>query len=160
MRCGGLGDPEVGDLRDSGPGDQDVGGLDVSVNNAFPMRMVEGESDRGTPFQRFLPRNAVFTSEMVAQRLAIDELHRDERSSGRFIGRGIIGDHDVLVNEPSGGASLLKKTLQELIPFGGGNRVRQDDRFERYRPVDDRIVGAIDHPHTSPPELTGDFVAT
>ena len=80
-RAAGVGDGE----RDAEVGDerlavvqQDVLGLEVAMDDAVAVRVVERAGDRGGDADRFVDRELLLAIEPRAQRLAFDERHHVE----------------------------------------------------------------------------------
>ena len=70
----GQGDAEVGDQR-AAVVQQDVLGLDVAVDHAMPVGVVEGAGDLGREADGVGDRQLFLALQPVAQRFALDERH-------------------------------------------------------------------------------------
>ncbi len=117
MRVPQLGDPEVGDLRGSLGGEEHVRGFDVAVNDAFPVREVEGTGQEDGEPRGLLPGEPAIALHAVGERAPGDELHGDERHRRTFVGRGVVGDDDVRVQELRRDPRLLEEARQERFPL-------------------------------------------
>ena len=104
-----LGQAEVEDLRLAALGDEDVGGLDVAVDDALRVRGVEGVCNLDPEIERDFERERPVV-DAVLQRLAVEELHRDERLA---LGLADVVDRaDVRVVERRGRARLALEALE------------------------------------------------
>ena len=97
ITCGGLrhrrgrvghraGDAEVHDLDVAVAGDHDVGRLDVAVDDAAAVAVVQRAQDAVDQLGRALRQQPPIGAQQVAQRAAVDVLHHDVRH-GRALGR-------------------------------------------------------------------------
>ncbi len=84
-----FGEAEVQEL-DARLGQHDVGGLQVSVNDSLPMRLVEGIGDLGGKAQKLLGWDPA-AREAVGKRFSFEKLHDEE-------GRAVLLAH---VEEPA-----------------------------------------------------------
>jgi hypothetical protein len=73
-----LGEAEVQHLGQAAPGDKYVGGLDVAVNNAFAVGVVERICNRNADVQQLVKIQRPPDDQMF-QGLAIEKFHGDER---------------------------------------------------------------------------------
>src|SRR5439155_22587057 len=92
---GGLGDAEINDLRHGHAivvGHQDVRGLDVAVNDAFLMRVLDGVTNLHEQIEP-LPGGKVGCIAVFGDLDATDQLHDEERPA-RLGGAGVenLGD--------------------------------------------------------------------
>jgi hypothetical protein len=149
-----LGDPEVDDLGERRArllGDEDVGGLEVAVDDPLLMRVLHGVADRGhEPHPLGHPQPALVAP--AGDRDAVDVLHRHPRSAG-LGGAGI---------EHAGDPGVLHE--RERLPLRGEARgdVRGDvgaDDLHRDAAADGRrLLGGVDAPHPTLAEDPGDAV--
>ena len=72
-----FGDAEVGQQHPTAGCDHDVAGLDVAVDEARLVGVIERRGDTGSDVARELGAQALLVVEHLAQRLAVDELHDD-----------------------------------------------------------------------------------
>ncbi len=108
----GAGDAEVGDLHRPVRADQDVGRLDVAVDEPGGVGEPEGGGDLGGYLRRLLRREVAVGAQDVGQRAPIDVLHGDE------VRRGVLApvEHvdDVGVVEVGRRLGLTAETLDEV----------------------------------------------
>src|SRR5207253_1488094 len=91
---------------DAAPGDQDVGGLEVAMNDAFAVSGVERVEDLARVLE------CAGCGERSAEGLAFDVFHDEE------IGADVVKRGDVGVIEGGGGAGLIGEAVVEM-GFGG-----------------------------------------
>ena len=71
-----LGDAEIGQLDEPLGGDQQVGGLQIAMNDAGVVRRLERLADLDGDFDRLLPGNSLFAAHQRHQRFTGDVFHR------------------------------------------------------------------------------------
>src|SRR4029077_5387746 len=88
----------------------------------------------------------------LLQTLALDQLHRDIRSSG-FLPH-VIDGYDIGMLQTSGGLGFTVEARQQvgIVGHSGG------DGLEGYKAIDDRVAGAIDNPHPAAAQFADEFV--
>jgi len=99
-----LGDSEVGDFGDTGLVDDDVFGLDIAVDDALFVRVLEGGSNLRAVANGLGLGQTTLGFEELAQGIAVDVLHDDEPAA--FVDAGIEHPDDVGVLEPRDDAGL------------------------------------------------------
>ena len=106
-----LGQPEVQDLGLLALGDEDVGRLDVAVQDAARVRGVERVGNlHGQPQQQAdLERASV---DLARQRAALEQLHRDERAALVLV--HLVDGADVGMVQRRGRARLAQEALGRL----------------------------------------------
>ena len=109
-----AGDAEIEDLQDPRvAADHQVRGLDVTVDDAVPVRVGEADADllhQGDPPRQGQRRATV---DELAEGLAGDELHRDERLI--LVGADVVDRNDVGVLEPGGQPGLAQEPLPQIL---------------------------------------------
>ena len=148
-RVRGAGDAEVGHLEDAVGADQHVVRLDVAVDDAAPVRVLEpGQRLLGVADRLALGQRRVGV-DLVLQRLAVDVLHRDVVLAAGLA--AVVDGDDVGVRQagrrPGLPAEALDEPLVARVPLG------QDLDGD---PAVERLVGGevdVGHPARSDPSL-------
>ena len=148
-------DAEVGDLHRAGLVDQhDVAGLDVAVDDAFLVRVIKRSRELDADLDDLLHRQDLVGRQQLAQRHAVDQLHRDVRLLA--VDADVEDRDDVGVRQHARGARLAQEAQTVLVIVG-------ELRFEQLdgdRPVDLRVVGLVDARHRAFADDFADFVPT
>ncbi len=144
-----LGEAEVEQLDRARARDHDVLGLEITVHDPFRMRRGEPLCHLGG--QRACRRRRQRSRlELVPQRRAFDELHRDVDAS---VGFSDLVDHgDVGVDERSGRARLAQKSLATL----GVARVHLGQELDGHLATKLLVVGTVHDAHASRAEAAED----
>ena len=139
-------DAEVGHERGAVAGEQQVLGLDVAVDHAVPVGVLERPGGLGGDPERLVHRQLPLPPEPVAERLALDERHGEPELAGGLA--RVVDGEDVRVLQPGGELDLALEAL-------GAERVGQVgvQHLERDRPVVPQVLGEEDRGHAAPPEL-------
>ncbi len=157
--CRVLGDAEVRqvDMVRSvhvDPGrDDDVPGLDVTVDEALPVRRVERGGDLAEDVQR---RHGLEPLRLLEPRLQVDTLdvaHDDEQDAVGF--SGFVDRDDVRVIDRRRKMGLAFEPLAEA---GVVCELRRQD-LERHVALETRLNGAVDDAHAAPTDQPLDPVA-
>ena len=141
-----AGDPEVGDLGRALLVDQDVLGLDVTVDDVTGMRHPEGASDLDRVRDRLGRGQAAGAADPLLERLALDVLEHDVRPAVVLS----VVDHpdDVRMRQLRHRPRLPAEAL-ELVGVGGDLAVHQLDRDLALQ----RLVGGpVDRRHPACPD--------
>ena len=148
-----LGEPEVQNLREAVLGDHDVLGLQIAMDDAgvvCPSKPV-GDLHREIEEPLHGERSG---GQQIAQRLALDELHRDVGKRAR--GADLVDRDDVGMVERRHRSGFL---LEAPDPVGlGGHRLGQD--LEGHVAAEPRVVRPVDLPHAARAEAPADGVGT
>ena len=129
---GGLGHAEVDDLRDGPAVDdrhQDVGRLEVAVDEPLLMGVLDGLADRGEELEALADAHLRFVAE-PGQRQPVDQFHDEERPA---FGRHAAIDHPGDVGMLHDGQGL--PLLFEALEHGLGVHARLD-QLERHLALD------------------------
>ena len=133
-------------------GEQDVLGLDVAVDDAVLVGVVERARGLGGDPERVVHRELALAAEPVAEALALDERHGEPEAAGGLA--GVVDGQDVRVLEPGGEVDLA---LEALGAERGGELGEQD--LEGDRAVVAEVVGQVDDGHAAAAELALERVA-
>ena len=143
-----LRDPEVEQLGDAVSGDEDVGGLDVAVDDQALMRVMDGVAHLPEHRQPLADRQLPLPAVLVDGR-AVHVLHHHERQA---VGRGSGVEHagDVGVIERGENPPLFEESPDQL-----GRRDVPGDDLDRHVLVERlvRPLGQIDGSHAAPADL-------
>ncbi len=132
-------------------GDEDVGGLDVAVDDAFGVRRIEGVGNlNGEREQRVVLQRT--SRHHVLQGQAIQKLHGDKALALVFA--NFVNGADVGMVERGGSTGLTAKALQRLRVLG--HIVRQE--FERDKTPKRGVLGLVHHAHSATAQLFYDAV--
>jgi hypothetical protein len=139
--------PEVEQLRDWRPGrararEEDVGGFEIAMDDAGPVRLVERVSDLDRDPQRVVDvERAKFQTSL--ERFALQELHDQERPA--------VLVPDVVERADVGMIQLRDRPRLAVEPFAklrvGGQRFGQD--LDRDDAIEPRIASLIDLAHAA-----------
>jgi hypothetical protein len=142
-----AGDAEVGDLELAGARQEQIGRLEVAVDDpGRPMRIIERRAELCDEWRQFGDGDAALRVGRLPgrQAAAVDEFHRDGRHRPVF--DKIIDAHDVRVGQLQAAAGLL-------LELAHGVRVVAHDlgqEFQRDVPFQLFVVGAPDDSHAAP----------
>ena len=142
---------EIGDDR-LAVAQQNVLGLDVPMDDAVPVRVVERECRLARDTHRVGNRKLPFARHSIAKRFALDERHRVPEQPVR--GPRIVHAQDVRMLQIGGELDLLLEPVRAECRA----EVRVED-FERDRPVVVRVDREVDRRHAAVPELALDTVS-
>ena len=146
-----FGEAEIEHLRAIARADEDVGGLDVAVDDARGMGGLECVRDLDPqPEHRIACERT--GGESVLQRRALEVLHGDERSS--VLLADVVDGADMWMAERRSGSGFTLKAAQR---FGIARQISGDE-LERHGTVKPRILGLVDHAHPAAAELADDAV--
>jgi hypothetical protein len=131
---------------------EDVFGLDIPVDHALPVGVIERARDLAGEPHRLRDPELLFREEPVAQRLAADERHDiPEKPVGRA---RVDQPEDVGMLQVGGGLDLLKE------PLGADDRGElRAQHLEGDLAIVPLVVGQVDRRHTAGTELALDRVA-
>ena len=147
----GDGETEVEDLGMrgivgiGGGHDEDVGGLEVAVDDAFWVGIVDGVSDLGEELEPVLEREVV-GGRVFDEGLAFDELHGEVRLNavGSGGGAGLVDGGDAGMLEAGEDFGFALEAAE-----GGGSDGGDADDFECDGAAGAELMGAVDHAHAA-----------
>jgi hypothetical protein len=129
--------------------DQDVVGLEVAMNDADVVRGVQALAELVRDRAEARPRHR--RAELARERLAVDELHREEAIAA------VLADvehaRDVLVVDPPRQADFAAKPLERV----GGETGAED--FQRDALAELAVLGFVDATHATAAEPAHDAIA-
>jgi hypothetical protein len=148
---GNFGEAEVENFGIATFGDENVGGLDVAVDDALGMSGIEsvGDLDRVSEELIELDRAA---DDDVLEGGAIEKLHGDESFAGVFA--DVVNGADIRVVERGGGAGFALEALQRLGVVGDVF----GEEFESYEAAKAGVFGFVHHAHAAADEFFDDAI--
>src|SRR5262245_37371386 len=150
QRVHGLGETEIENLR-TARSEKNVCRFDVAMHDALGVRGVQGigdgerDVDEGGGLERPAP-------EPLLERLAFEQLHRDERR----IGTDVVARAAVRMVERRRGARFAAETFHALRRRRGATRQNLDG----HDPIEARVLRPIHFAHPAGTEQADDFVGT
>ncbi len=154
-RLGRTRDPEVGDDRLLGVVDEDVGGLEIAVDDASLVRGAKARHDLPGERQRAGHRQLAFRGQQTREIGAVDERHRDVLDAvdlAHVVDADDVGMRDL----PREHELALEPSLQLLR----GQRIRiRLDHLERERQPQLGIPDVINGAHPAHAEQADDLIA-
>ncbi len=152
-----LRDPEVGDLDLVALAQDEVRRFDVAVHDAARVSVVERGRDLAHERDHPLGLEADALVDDGGDRLAVDELHRQERQP--VLLADVEQRDDARVGECPRDARLLVEALDEGPVLRAVARDVEADRLDRQRALDERVERLVDGSHRTEAERAGDLVA-
>src|SRR5207249_4071358 len=143
---GTLGQTEIENLGLVATGHENVGGLDVAVDDSLGMSGVESVGDLRAEIEQLPEFHSLVVGpavDPVLERLAFQQLHGDEVASAVF--SNLVDRADIWVVQSGGGASFALKTVErERIFF----RLRRKE-LERDMAAQVDVRGFVHNAHPS-----------
>ncbi len=131
----------------------DVGGLDVAVDDALRVGVVERGQDAVHDVELLVERLQQVAVDRVAEVRALEELHRHVEEPVLLLAEVVHGD-DVRVVEEGGRLGLALEALEGLV----AGRRAHGERLQGDEAVEDGVLGLVDLAHRAVAELTDDPV--
>ena len=131
---------------------QDVGGLDVTVDDAAGVRVVERRGDP-TEDRGELPGTGPAAAQQLVERHPVDEPHRDVVQPARAVGVVHVDDGRVV---EGGRAASLPVEAARRVGVAGDDGIED---LERDRAVEGELAGTKDPAETAPAEQPVHLVA-
>jgi hypothetical protein len=149
---GHLRQAEIEDLAMPPGGQEDVGGLDVPMDDALLVRGVQSVGDLNRVFERLSGRQRA-TAQSILQLLAFQQFEDDE---GRRLLAHVMDDADVRVVERGCRATLAIEAIDGLLI--GRDGVGQ--HLDGHVAIEARVASAVHLAHPSRPKCCDDLVRT
>ena len=150
-----MGDAEITDLHRAVGQEKDICRLDVAVDHALAMRIVERAQDLRHDPHDIGNAEALVRFETRLELAPLDKFHRDIPDAG-FVAK-IVDRHDVRLVEPARRLRLAAKAVDHLRRILARELVLAD-RLQRDDALDHRVVGFVDDAHRAATDLAPDFV--
>ena len=149
----GARDAEVGELDDVVFGDEDVGRLDIAMEQTLAVCVGEAACDLRRVVDRDRLGEAAVSRDDLGERRAVDQFHHDEVRI--VLVADVEGVDDVGMRELCGRFGLLVEAANELVVGG----VLFAQHFDRDAPAQQDIGAAVDRRHAAFAELAVEPVA-
>ena len=140
-----LGEAEVEDFGVAALGDEEVGGLDVAVNDAFGVSGIERVGNFDGEVEEAVKLHGTAGDE-VLQSLTLQAFHGDKSPAVFFA--DVVDGADVGMVESGGGFGFAAKAAERLGIFGE----IVGEKFQSYEAVEARVLGFVDDSHASAAE--------
>ena len=150
-RFGELGNAEVEHLGLAAAGDEQVGRLDVAMDDGGAVRGVERIGDLDAEVEQVVERQRA-ARDALLERLALEQLHHHEVLALLFA--DVVKDADVRVTQARDDAGFAEEALERLgdaAGFGG-------QELERDVAAEAGVFGFVDFSHAPAAELREEFV--
>ena len=149
--CRLLRQAEIEDLRVPVRGDENIGRLDVAVNDALGMRRFEPFGDLDAQFEQQIERKRLAV-DAVLERFAFEALHREERLA--FVLADFVDGANVGVIEGRSGARFALESLQRLVVL----RQFLGQEFQRDEAAELDVFRLVHHTHPAAAEFFNDLI--
>jgi hypothetical protein len=152
-------DPEVGDLRTklaaSSLPEENVGGLQIAMNDPRGVEVSHGGEDRKDDFERRGQGERLLPFETLGEALPLDELHDQKRRP--VLDPEVEDVHDVRMTNLGGGATFPQKAGARDCRLGciGGEGV---EHLDRNPPAERLVVRLEDDPHPAAADRANELV--
>ena len=147
-----LGDAEIEDFQRAFAVHHDVGRLDIAVDDAGFVRVLEAEAKVPGQLHAAGKRHRRAGADQLQQRLAVHVLHDDERLS-RVIAVFVEGDDEGMPERRDGPRFFHEPAAQIGRVEPGAHQ------FDRHEPLERGIAGEIHDAHTAFAQAVGHLVA-
>ena len=152
---GRLGDAEVGELDHALVAAQQVAGLDVAVDDAVAVGVVEPPAGLREDVDRLARVERAVLPEDLRARLPVDVLHDDEVARGLVVEPEVEHLHDVGVHEPRGGQRLAAEARDEARVL----RQVLGEQLDGHVALQPRVERELDRRHAADAEAALQAVA-
>ena len=148
-----AGETEIENLDHAVIGDEDVGGLDVAVDDAVDVRVVEPFADIDRDVQLAAHAQLLRAGHALLQILPLEELHREVGLT--LVLAEVVDGDDVAVRQLTGGPGLAEESFTEVSALVN----RRRDHLDRHRPLQQRVVGAVHDTHPALSQSLEELIA-
>ncbi len=149
--AGKFSEAEVENFRGAAMDQENIGGLDVAVDDSFGVSGIEAVGDLNAEIQKFAD-GELFFADASLQGLAFEQFHGDERAALEFA--DIVDGADVGMIERGGGAGLAAETFDSLGVMG--DIIRQ--KFESDVAAEAGVGSFVNDAHAAAAEFFEDVV--
>ena len=156
LRSRDLGHAEIRDLDRAVLVDHDVGRLDVAVNDALFVGIIQCCRGLVQHVEDGLLVRWLIAEQQLFQRRPVHALHRDVGDIGLFA--HVVNHHDAGMRQSASRLSLAEQPLAQLFPLGLIGQVRKPDCLDGYRAADSGVLRAVDDTHRSAAQFTQNLV--
>ena len=146
-----LGEAKIQDFGRTTIHEENIRGLDVTVDDTLGVGSFEAVGDLNTDIQEFGYFDG-FPADAILERLALEQLHGDERSA--FELANIVNGANVGVIERGSSACFAAETLDGLRVMG--NVVGK--KLEGHIPTEAGVLGFVDYAHSATAQFFQDGV--
>ena len=133
-------------------GQQDVAGLDVTVNHSGLVRVFQGVADFGRDPDRLLHGEWPIACQPILQRFALHVFHHVEEQAVGLI--GLEQRHDMGVGQLRGEQDFPLEPAASQVGAGGGRQ-----HLDGHAPAELHVGGEVDGGHTAAAQLAHEGVA-
>ena len=151
------GHAEVAQLDVAGLVNQQVGGLDIAVDDAFAMRMVQRRKQPAHHDKDSLQREGIASLDLLVKVVAFHQFHH--QVSDAFVAVGVENTNDVVVLQQAGGTPFGQEALLQFLGLLL-RHVGDQDRLDGDATCDIRIERLIHRTHTAAADQLDDLIAT
>lgn len=152
----GLCHTEIGDLGDAGLVDDDVLGLDIAVDDALLVGVLEGGRDLGAVADRLDLGHPSLGLEELAQGVPVHVLHHDETAA--LVDAGVEHANDVGMLEAGDDAGLTLER-RDCVRIGSGGEGLAEE-LDRDPPAESLVLGQPDFGHAAGTEQAFEAVSS
>ena len=141
-----FGQAEIENFGLTALGDEDVGGLDVPMDDTSGVGNVEGIGNLNPEVEDLFDRQRLAV-DVLTQGFAVDELHGDKGDMILFA--NVVDRADARVVEGRSGVGFAAKTLQSLGVLGHA----VGKKFQGDSAIESGVQGLVDHTHSASTEF-------
>ncbi len=136
-----FGHAEIGDFRERAFVNENIGGLDIAVYDAFFVGVIERQSDLPKNGKHAVGEQRLGAVQNFFERRAIHELH-EYVGQAVFLGNIVDGD-DIGMGEDAGGLGFAKQAFAQPVAFGFVGEVREANGFYGDNAADGGVLSPV-----------------